>query len=167
MLNLDDAGILLLSKTAGGLVDAPSCAMLCTRLIRARAAGGSASTPAIITNYSSLYSYFWPIIFAMVSVEDVRRTLVALGARLRAARLERNESMALFAERIGVSVPTLREMERGSPKVQVGSWLNAFWALDRLDEVDSLLAQRESLIERARRSRDRERRRVSRRSRPS
>jgi transcriptional regulator with XRE-family HTH domain len=98
----------------------------------------------------------------MVSVEHVRHALAALGARLRAARLGRNEPMAVFAERIGVSVPTLRDMERGSATVQIGFWLNALWALDRIDEVSALLAERESLIDRAKRARSPARRRASR-----
>ncbi len=98
----------------------------------------------------------------MVFVIDAGSSLAALGTRLRAARLERNEPMTLFAGRIGVSVPTLRDMERGAATVQVGSWLNALWALGRLDEVDQLLAARESLIERARRARRPARRRASR-----
>ena len=77
-----------------------------------------------------------------------------MGSRLRSARLARNEPMSVFAERIGVSVPTLREMERGSSTVQIGFWLNAFWALGRLDELSPLIAERESLIERARRARE-------------
>lgn len=99
----------------------------------------------------------------MVSVSETGQALASLGARLRAARLERDEPMAVFAERIGVSVPTLREMERGSATVQIGFWLNALWALDRLDEAGALLADRESLIERARRARGPARRRASRR----
>ncbi len=99
----------------------------------------------------------------VVPVTDATQALASLGTRLRAARLERDEPMAVFAERIGVSVPTLREMERGSATVQVGSWLNALWALDRLDEVGALLAERESLIERAKRARRPSRRRASRR----
>jgi transcriptional regulator with XRE-family HTH domain len=98
----------------------------------------------------------------MISVEDVRHALAALGARLRAARLGRNEPMAVFAERIGVSVPTLRDMERGSATVQIGFWLHALWALDRIDEVSALLAEQESLIERAKRARSPARRRASR-----
>jgi hypothetical protein len=58
--------------------------------------------------------------------------------------------MAVFAERIGVSVPTLRAMERGAPTVQLGAWVNALWALDRLPELAGLLAPRESLLDRAR-----------------
>ena len=104
----------------------------------------------------------------MISIMETETELTALGSRLRAARLARNEPMALFAERLGVSVPTLREMERGSPRVQIGFWLNAFWVLGRLDEWQALLVERESLIERARRERDAPvRHRASRRRRPA
>jgi transcriptional regulator with XRE-family HTH domain len=100
------------------------------------------------------------------SIEEINAALAQLGSRLRIARLARNEPMALFAERIGVSAPTLREMERGSSRVQIGFWFTAFWALGRLDELVSLLAERESLIERARRAREHpQRQRASRRPR--
>ena len=101
----------------------------------------------------------------MVSVNEAGEALVRLGARLRAARIERNEPMAVFAERIGVSVPTLRAMERGSATVQIGFWMKAFWALDRIDEVGALFAERDSLIERAKRARSPVRRRASRKPR--
>ena len=58
--------------------------------------------------------------------------------------------MAVFAARIGVSVPTLRDMERGAPTVQVGTWVNALWALDRLGDLDAVFAQRASLLDQAR-----------------
>ena len=86
----------------------------------------------------------------MVSVSESSAALAALGQRLRAARVARNQAMALFAARIGVSVPTLRDMERGAPTVQVGTWANALWALDRLDDLAPVLAERVSLLERAR-----------------
>jgi len=50
-----------------------------------------------------------------------------VGARLREARLAGDDSMHLFAQRIGVSVPTLRAMEQGSSSVQVGYWATALW----------------------------------------
>jgi transcriptional regulator with XRE-family HTH domain len=101
-------------------------------------------------------------------IDSIESALALLGSRLRNARLARNEPMALFAERIGVSVPTLREMERGSQTVQIGFWLKAFWALGRLDEIAPLLAERESLIERARRARKHPtRQRASRRTHPA
>jgi transcriptional regulator with XRE-family HTH domain len=93
---------------------------------------------------------------------DVLRTL---GERLRAARLQRDDSMAVFAERLGVSERTLRAMERGEPTVQIGTWLEALWILDRLDELRPVLESRESLIERARSGPKPRRQRASRRPR--
>lgn len=88
----------------------------------------------------------------------------AIGRRLRAARLERDEPMALFAERLGVSEGTVRAMERGLPTVQIGTWLNALWLLDRLDEIRHVLEPRESLLDRARaEQKQRRRQRASRR----
>jgi transcriptional regulator with XRE-family HTH domain len=96
----------------------------------------------------------------MISVIEAGGQLVALGTRLRAARLARNEPMAVFAERIGVSAPTLRAMERGAPTVQIGAWASALWALGRLDDLGAVLAARESLLDRARASAKRVRQRA-------
>lgn len=89
----------------------------------------------------------------MVSVDECLRSLLTLGARLRAARLARNEPMNIFAHRIGVSVPTLRAMENGIPTVQIGYWALALWAVGQLDELDRIFEQRGSLIDRAREAR--------------
>jgi transcriptional regulator with XRE-family HTH domain len=86
----------------------------------------------------------------VVSISESWTSLEGLGSRLRVARIARNESMALFATRIGVSVPTLRAMERGAPTVQIGTWANALWALDRLEDLAPVLAVRESLLDLAR-----------------
>jgi hypothetical protein len=58
--------------------------------------------------------------------------------------------MAVFAARLGVSAPTLRDIERGAPTVQIGTWINALWALDALEELSGVLAERASLLDRAR-----------------
>jgi len=86
----------------------------------------------------------------MLSLAESTAVLTAFGRRLRASRVERNQTMAVFAARIGVSVPTLRAMERGAPTVQVGAWANALWALDRREDFATLLAERASVLERAR-----------------
>ena len=86
----------------------------------------------------------------MDSVNRFQPALAGLGRRLRAARLERGDAMDVFAARVGVSQSTLRAMEKGSPTVQIGSWLGAFWVLDRLDEVDRLLQPHASLLDQAR-----------------
>ena len=66
--------------------------------------------------------------------------LQSLGTRLKDARLERNESQQRFAARLGVSVPTLRKMEKGDPTVAVGTWAQALWLLDRVADLDKVLA---------------------------
>jgi transcriptional regulator with XRE-family HTH domain len=86
----------------------------------------------------------------MVEFSETAKLLQTWGERLRSARIERNDSMKVFAARIGASEGTVRDMERGARTVQIGTWLNALSALDRLDDVNGVLEPRESLIDRAR-----------------
>lgn len=72
--------------------------------------------------------------------------LSALGARLKAERLQKNESQKIFAARIGVSVPTLTKMEKGDSSVAIGHWTAALRVLGREDDLQSLLAPREDLF---------------------
>ena len=51
---------------------------------------------------------------------------------MRVARKRRGESMAAFAERKQVSVPTLRKMERGDPTVSVSVYAMSLWLVGRL-----------------------------------
>jgi transcriptional regulator with XRE-family HTH domain len=87
----------------------------------------------------------------MKQVAEINGALVALGRRVRRARIERNDSMAVFAQRIGVSEQTVRAMERGLPTVQIGTWLEALWILNELEPLDRVLEKRESLLDIARR----------------
>ena len=98
-----------------------------------------------------------------MKVDEVSETLTALGSRLRAARIGRNDTMEVFAERLGVSVGTVRAMERGVPTVQVGAWLNALWILNELDTLTRVLEPRESLLDRVRAQEKARRHRASRR----
>lgn len=82
----------------------------------------------------------------MVLPGIVEDNLKALGARLRAERLRRNESQQVFAARIGVSIPTLYKMEAGEPKVQLGYWAVALDVLGRVEEFKALLAPSEDLF---------------------
>ncbi len=88
--------------------------------------------------------------------------LIRLGERLRRARLSRDEPMTTFAERIGVSTPTLRAMERGRDSVAIKHWANALWALDRLPDLNAVLEQKESVLDLARRAQPQHRQRASR-----
>lgn len=72
--------------------------------------------------------------------------LRSLGDRLRAERLRRNETQAIFAARIGVSIPTLRKMEAGHASVLIGYWSSALDVLDRAGDWDAVLAEPQDLF---------------------
>jgi transcriptional regulator with XRE-family HTH domain len=84
-----------------------------------------------------------------VKIDEVTEVLAELGERLRAARIERNDTMEIFAQRLGVSVGTVRAMERGTPTVQIGAWLNALWVFDELETLNPILQRKESLLDRS------------------
>ena len=94
---------------------------------------------------------------------EIEESLIAMGARVRKLRLAKGDSQAVFAMRLGVSVPTLRELEQGSPAVGIGVFVAALWALSRLADLDSILASQESLFAQLKRQ-PRERKRSPRRS---
>ena len=100
--------------------------------------------------------------YLMKQIDEAAAALKELGRRLRDARLERNDSMAIFAQRLGVSERTVRALEQGRPTVQMGIWLNALWALDALEALDRVLAPQESLLDRARNMHKARRQRASR-----
>jgi transcriptional regulator with XRE-family HTH domain len=98
-----------------------------------------------------------------MEINQVKEILSQLGGRLRAARIERNDTMEVFAQRLGVSVGTVRAMERGAPTVQIGAWLNALWTLNQLDTITHVLEPKESLLDRIRAQEKGLRQRASRR----
>ncbi len=83
------------------------------------------------------------------------KELTALGQRLRESRIARGDTQAVFAERIGCSVVTVRVMEKGDPTVGIGWWAKAFWVLNRTSELDSLLKQESLFVSYAGRKRQR------------
>lgn len=67
-------------------------------------------------------------------------TLEKLGADLAVARLRRKESLKTWAQRMGVTVPTLLRLESGDPTVSVGILASALWLLQRDGELGQLAA---------------------------
>ena len=78
-----------------------------------------------------------------VSIESL---LLLLGERLREARLARNESQELFAQRIGLTRQSYSRMEKGSPQTLIGNWLAASSIIGRLNDWQDVLAPKEDLF---------------------
>jgi hypothetical protein len=70
----------------------------------------------------------------------VRSLLRELGANLSIGRKRRKESIRVWAERIGVSEPTLARMEQGDPGVAIGTYATALWLIGRGQAIPELAA---------------------------
>lgn len=70
-----------------------------------------------------------------------RRLVEALGMRLRAARLRRNMSQPMLAERVGVSVPTIGKLEAGDPSTSLATMLRVLTVLGLAGDIDLIAAQ--------------------------
>jgi transcriptional regulator with XRE-family HTH domain len=70
-----------------------------------------------------------------------RRQLAALGQRLRAARLRRKLTQAMLAERVGVTVPTIRKLEGGDASTSLSVVLRALVVLGLSQDIDRLAAE--------------------------
>jgi hypothetical protein len=66
--------------------------------------------------------------------------LEKLGADLAVARLRRKESLKTWAQRMGVSVPTLQRLEAGDPSVGIGIVATALWLIQRDGELRHIAA---------------------------
>ncbi len=58
-----------------------------------------------------------------------------LGEHLALARVRRRESQRAWAQRLGVSVPTLQRLERGDPGVGLGIVATALWLMGRIEAL--------------------------------
>jgi DNA-binding XRE family transcriptional regulator len=77
---------------------------------------------------------------------DIESLLKQLGQRLKEARIARNESQELFAQRLGLTRQSYSRMEKGSPQTMIGNWLAASSIIDRLDDWKDVLAEKEDLF---------------------
>jgi transcriptional regulator with XRE-family HTH domain len=64
--------------------------------------------------------------------------LQQLGENLAIARKRRKEPIRIWAERIGVSAPTVARMERGDPSVAMGVYATALWLIGRDMQLPAL-----------------------------
>jgi transcriptional regulator with XRE-family HTH domain len=70
----------------------------------------------------------------------LERRLARLGERIRTARLRRRLSAKLAAERAGMSVMTLRSVERGGMGVTIGAYVAALHVLGLDGDLDAVAA---------------------------
>ena len=70
------------------------------------------------------------------ATEALRR----LGEHLAVARARRKEPQRLWAQRLGVSVPTLIRMEQGDASVAMGTYATALWLIGRVAALPDLAA---------------------------
>lgn len=64
-----------------------------------------------------------------IVLPSLRRLLEQLGKNIHLARLRRNFSAAIVAERAGIARNTLRAIERGDPSVTFGAYANVLLSL--------------------------------------
>jgi transcriptional regulator with XRE-family HTH domain len=67
-----------------------------------------------------------------------QRQLVALGARLRAARLRRDMSQSALAEKVGVHVQTILKLESGNPATSLATMLRVLKVLGLSADIDAI-----------------------------
>ena len=69
----------------------------------------------------------------------VLAALRSLGEHLAIARVRRRESQRAWAQRLGVSVPTLIRLEKGDPGVSAGIVATALWLVGRVGDLPALV----------------------------
>lgn len=65
---------------------------------------------------------------------DTQKVLETMGEQIKMARLRRNLSAELVAERAGVSRATLWAVEKGAPTVAIGTYAAVLHALGGMDK---------------------------------
>jgi transcriptional regulator with XRE-family HTH domain len=69
----------------------------------------------------------------------VADVLPQIGAAIRTARIRRRKTAADLAQRLNVSLPTLRKLEAGDGGVSLGTFVTALWLLDLLKDFRTAL----------------------------
>lgn len=77
----------------------------------------------------------------MVIMPDTQKVLEKMGEQIKMARLRRNLSAELVAERAGISRATLWAVEKGTPTVAMGIYAAVLHALGGMDKDLELVAQ--------------------------
>ena len=81
----------------------------------------------------------------VVIMPKTQEYLAKLGEQIKLARLRRKISVALVAERAGVSRATIWSVEKGSPSVAIGIYAAVLHALNGMDKDLILIAKDDEL----------------------
>lgn len=68
------------------------------------------------------------------------KVLEALGARVRALRLDRGLTQSALAQHAGISLPTMQRLEVGQGQPKAESLIRVLRSLRKLDELEAMLA---------------------------
>ena len=71
----------------------------------------------------------------------IKRRLQIMGEQIKLARLRRHLTASLVAERAGISRATLAEIEKGNPRVSIGTVATVLACIGGLDEDIEKLAR--------------------------
>ncbi|MEO8674878.1 MAG: XRE family transcriptional regulator [Casimicrobiaceae bacterium] len=69
-----------------------------------------------------------------------KSALRQLGEGIAIARARRKESQRAWAERIGISLPTLIRLEKGDPTVSMAAYASALWLMGRVQALGEIAA---------------------------
>jgi transcriptional regulator with XRE-family HTH domain len=69
---------------------------------------------------------------------QVGRELERIGLGIETARLRRNMSQQELADRVGVSIHTIRAVEAGKAGTAIGSYAHALWVLGLIGTLSSV-----------------------------
>lgn len=82
---------------------------------------------------------------AVVLMPKTKKILEEMGEQIKLARLRRNLTAELVAERANISRVSLFEVEKGSPAVSIGIYAAVLHALNNMDEDLLLVAKDDEL----------------------
>lgn len=78
---------------------------------------------------------------AVTVLPSTEKILETMGEQIKLARLRRQLSVELVAERAGISRATLWNVEKGSPSVAIGIYAAVLHALNNMDKDLLLIAK--------------------------
>lgn len=78
---------------------------------------------------------------AVTVLPSTEKILETMGEQIKLARLRRQLSVELVAERAGISRATLWNVEKGSPSVAIGIYATVLHALNNMDKDLLLVAK--------------------------